>query len=420
MKKGFKRFLTVAMAATLVFGTTMSAFAEGEGTSEGAGTYEGGEMKYPTLSVTLPTIPAGTYDYIADPNGLIALTSAAAHTGFTFTGDTGIFFKTTDSTYTDKSAVQTLTNQNAQDIDVTVKLEQKTAGSDFIEYASTATFEETDTANKLYLAITDGAQSDPEISALSSSAAATLTTTVAGKKDNYEPSWSQGGGYIYKLKTGDLTWNSCSYNMIGALNLNAEWGDTVTFPAIKVTWSYAAHQEAPATYTVTYNANYEGADPATATEDVEVGSNPTGPETAFSREGYTQSGWATTADGEAVALTTITEATTLYALWTQDSVDPAISDVTSFNKANASDVVITFTYGAGAAAIEADSAVLYQGAGDTAVNTAKYSVNMTAGTITIDKSAGFLTGASADVPIKVVLKNGDEIVATLTGTIEIE
>ena len=90
MKKGFKRFLTVAMAATLVFGTTMSAFAEGEGTSEGAGTYEGGEMKYPTLSVTLPTIPAGTYDYIADPNGLIALTSAAAHTGYTFTGNTGI------------------------------------------------------------------------------------------------------------------------------------------------------------------------------------------------------------------------------------------------------------------------------------------------------------------------------------------
>ena len=163
--RSIKRVLTVALATTMVLGSTMTAFAAA-GESEGEGTYEGGEMKYPTLSVTLPTIPDHTYDYIADPNGLISATSAAHYDGATFTGNSGIFFKTTDAegetkaTYTDTSKAQEVTNNNAQDIDVTVKLEQKTAGDESIVYADSATFESTDTANKLYLAVTDGAAQD--------------------------------------------------------------------------------------------------------------------------------------------------------------------------------------------------------------------------------------------------------------------
>ena len=269
--KGIKRVLTVALATTMVLGTTMTAFAETTpGTSEGAGTYEGGEMQYPTLSVTLPTIPEHTYDYIADPNGLIAMTDAAHYADSTFTGNTGVFFLTTPKTeeagsknaYTNKSAAQTLTNQNAQDIDVTVKLEQKTAGSDSIAYSDAATFETTDTANKLYLAVTDDAAQDPAVSALTASSAATLSATVAGKPSNYKPNYDSTNGYGYVLKTkaendnNDLTWNSCSFTLTGALNKNADWAsNSFTFPTIKVTWSYAEHQDnaAPSIATTTYN-----------------------------------------------------------------------------------------------------------------------------------------------------------------------
>lgn len=242
--KRIKNLLTVVLTTSMVVGSTVTAFAV-DGVSEGAGSYEGGEMKYPTLSVTLPTIPDGTYNYIADPNGLIEATSNEKYSGATFTGTAGIFFQTEANKYTNKSAAQTVTNENAVDIDVTVKLEEKTPGSDIIKYSATDTFEAADKENKLYLAVTDGAETTPAFSALSSAAAATLTTKVAGKKDNYEPSYTSQTGYVYKLKDGTLTWNSCSYNLVGALNTGAEWGDSVDFPAIKVTWTYAEHKDGP-------------------------------------------------------------------------------------------------------------------------------------------------------------------------------
>ncbi|WP_022770314.1 X2-like carbohydrate binding domain-containing protein [Butyrivibrio sp. NC2007] len=258
MTKGnFKRFAALLVAGTMVVGSSVTAFAEGEtttpGVAEGEGSYEGGEMKYPTLSVTLPTIPDGAYNYIADPNGLIAATAAAAYDGATFTGSQGVFFKTTDAegetkaTYTNKSKALTLKNENAQDIDVTIKLEQKTAGSDTIEYSDSATFEDGDKAQKLYLAVTDDAASNAQVSALGETAA-TLTTTVAGKTGNYKANWDSTNKYGYilddtKKVDGEYVWESCSYTLVGALNKAATWGDEVDFPTIKVTWSYKEHTD---------------------------------------------------------------------------------------------------------------------------------------------------------------------------------
>ncbi|MCI8292074.1 MAG: hypothetical protein HFH53_00865 [Hespellia sp.] len=266
-KKNFKKFAAITMAAAMTLGSTLTVFAEGEGddtsttptaeagVAEGEGTYEGGEMKYPTLSVTLPTIPAGTYDYIADPNGLIEKTknddgTASKYADSTFTGTTGIFFLTNTAddgakTYTEKSAALTLANENAQDIDVTVKLEQKTAGDTSIKYANSAEFESTDKDNKLFLAITDGATTDPKVAALTGNGAATVTTRVAGVPENFEAGYSADTGYGYTKKDeADLTdWNDCSFELTGALNKNATWGDDLAFPAIKVTWSYAEHRD---------------------------------------------------------------------------------------------------------------------------------------------------------------------------------
>lgn len=130
---------------------------------------------------------------------------------------------------------------------MTIKLEQKTAGSEGVAYSDAATFETTDKDTKIYLAVTDGAASDPQVSALSASTAATLKTKVEGVSANYEAKWTQANGYGYVLKESGLTdWNSCSYNLTGALNKNAAWADGLTFPEIKGIWSYAEHSEAPA------------------------------------------------------------------------------------------------------------------------------------------------------------------------------
>lgn len=248
------------LTASMLLGSAMTVFAaEGDsetpsttpGSVDGTGTYEGGEMKYPTLSVTLPTIPSGTYDYIADPNGLIAATDNAKYAGATFDENAkGIFFLTDSDakTYSAKSSAQKVVNENAQDIDVTIKLTQKAAGDTSIEYANSDTFATDDTANKLYLAITndDSDSTKLQTAALSATTVATLTTKVDGVKANFEGKYTEGTGYGYVKKADDaLTdWNDCSYIMTGALNENASWGDNLTFPTITVTWSYAEHVDA--------------------------------------------------------------------------------------------------------------------------------------------------------------------------------
>ena len=260
-RKNLKKFAAAMLAMTMAVGSSMAVFADGEdttitekGVGEGSGSYEGGEMKYPLLTITLPTIPAGTYDYIADPNGLIAATSNEKYANATFTGTTGVFFKTgkdtndaTKDAYTEKSAPQTVSNENAQDVDITVKLEQKKAGDSIIQYSNSATFDNDDTENKLYLAITDDAATNPNVAVLTANGPAIVKTTVAGVPGNYEAGYDAANKkYEYTLKDeANLTdWNECSFILTGAVNTNAKWGDEVTFPEIKVTWSYKEHTDA--------------------------------------------------------------------------------------------------------------------------------------------------------------------------------
>ncbi len=250
--RNFKTLTAVTLAASMVVGGAMNVWAAQSGDAssiESEGTYEGGEMKYPALSVTLPTIAKADYDYIADPNGLITATDAAKYSDSEFVGDGGIYFKTTakdaavansKNVYSEKSGAKTVTNENAQNIDVTVKLEQgsdagdvsSASGDTTIAYAASNTF--SGTARELYLAVTDGTNA----SALTSVAAATLTTTVEGRPSNYEADYDSSNGYEYKKKDNASGWRACSFYLTGALNKGAEWGDGVKFPSIKVTWSY--------------------------------------------------------------------------------------------------------------------------------------------------------------------------------------
>lgn len=70
---------------------------------------------------------------------------------------------------------------------------------------------------------------------------------------------------------------------------------------------------------LTFNANYEGADPATATQNFTYGEAQSMTANSFSRTGYTFQGWSTSPSGSKEyddgASITITAATTLYAVW---------------------------------------------------------------------------------------------------------
>lgn len=250
----FKRVLAVLLAGTMVLGASVTAFAE-DPSASGAGTYEGNKMKYPTFSLTLPTISddaANMYNYIADPNGNIAATKGARVTGFKFEGDNGVYFLTdaTGKKYTDTSANYEVTNQNAQDIIVTAEMKVTTAAAN-VAMSKTADFSEDAVKNvpALYLALQNGAKT--KVSPLESGTAASTASVsmlVKGKKDNYEPKYTASPTeghekYEYALKTGSLTWNKCIFNLTGALNKKVAWEQTnekaFTFPTVTVTYKFA-------------------------------------------------------------------------------------------------------------------------------------------------------------------------------------
>ncbi len=253
MRKNFKKLTALTLTVAMSMASTMTAFPAGTSASgdigTGTGDYEGGEMQYPAISMTVPTSKDVTY--IADPNDLISSTlsgDAAANSqyaGYKFQGNTGIYFKTKtatsvasgDGVYSSTSEVFDIINESAQDVQVTVSLEQTQDASGDIAYSDTGTFQTTDKAKKIYLALTDGTSTK----ALSGDVKATLSKELKGQKDNYEPSYdSVGGEYAFQLKSGDpvKAWNKASYSLTGAVNKNATWKDDVGFPNIKVTYSW--------------------------------------------------------------------------------------------------------------------------------------------------------------------------------------
>ena len=246
-----RKIAALTMAAMMALGSASTVMATTSAESIGDGTFEGGEIDYPAITVTVPTIAEGTYDYIADPNDLINNAGGKddKYSGATFNGNTGVYFKTSggETAVYDSTSIKTdFSNENAQDLDVTVKMEVATAGDENLSFADSATFEGTE--QQIYLALTNTlAGSDLKTSALSDDAAATLTTEVAGTPDNYEPGWnSSETKYAYTKKSGELTWNKTSFAVTGAINKNSgtEWKEDIAVPQIKVTWSYKEHQDA--------------------------------------------------------------------------------------------------------------------------------------------------------------------------------
>lgn len=262
MRKNLKKFTAVAITVAMTAASSMTVFATD---MSGDGNYEGGEMQYPAISITFPTVPEGI-DYIADPNELITSTfsgdaAKGKYKGYDFSGDTGIYFKTKQKSgdpvvdrglYSPESAPMVVTNENAQDVTVKVTLSKTSEASGDVVYAESPDFSG-DTAKKVYLAVTDNTNT----AALSATENAVVTTDIAGNTDNFEANYdSATDKYGYKVKSGDLTWNDATYKLTGAINKAADWKeDNIGVPDIKVTWEYAEKVDnaAPSVADVTYS-----------------------------------------------------------------------------------------------------------------------------------------------------------------------
>lgn len=237
MKKGF----AVAITATMVLGSSLTAFAgdvttTGTGTSTGTGSTEG-HLDKEKLNVVLPTIPSGAtpFNYTMDPERLIQETNGAKYEDFTFPDkddDTGVYFLTGEKKYENESNVYNVINKSSCNvtIDVDVQATASAGGKDIT--LATAKPADSATSAELYLALTAGGETKPV-----STTKATITKTIAGNEDNFETVYKDNA-YAYEEKaTLAGPWKAMEISMSGEVNKKAIAADT-TAPEVTVTWTW--------------------------------------------------------------------------------------------------------------------------------------------------------------------------------------
>lgn len=242
-----KKVMAAALAATMVMGSTMTAYAA-EGAATGAGKLEG-TVNTEVFSVVLPTVAedGSTLAFTLDPEGLIKKTNAAAYAGKVF-GDGTLFFANvgeSDTTYSNTSDVLTVTNKSSVQADITVTA--KVTDNTGIALSDDKTFTD-DTTASMYLAIVD----DTNASGVAiGDDGATITSEVAAAPDGaYKYSWSEDDGYTYVLDdsfSGDF--EKYDFKLNGAANAAGDWSALKeAAPKVELVWTVVPHGEAPSAY----------------------------------------------------------------------------------------------------------------------------------------------------------------------------
>lgn len=242
--RNFKRFMAVALAATMVVGSSLMVSAAASGGTEGTGTPEG-HVDKKVVNVVLPTMPdsGSPFDYTIDPERLISDSGAAKYaegTVFPTENDTGVYFLTGTKTYANKSKVLQAINKSTCNITLTVSVQAvATTGSPSpdIALATSSTVATTGTPN-LYLGLTVGTTTK-----VLKTDAQEVKMVLEGKAANFEVVVKETDGvksYAYEPKS-DATWKAAEIQMEGAVS-NLAIESTTTAPKVKVTWAYAESQ----------------------------------------------------------------------------------------------------------------------------------------------------------------------------------
>lgn len=360
-----KRFLALALSTAMVLGCSATAFAaDKSGAGEGSG-----EVQYlaedDIFDVVLPTDAGTAFDYLLDPNGLIAATGGDRYSGKIFDDGKTVYFLhaakvdgtvggtagTANCDYTATSDEIKVTNKSTEAVDLTVTA--KIAEADGVKMDADGTF--ATNGGNLYLALVGNDGTNDTTKALTT-AGVELQANIAADANAYEVKW-------------DATGDTGKY--VKALTTAAQVADYAGFKSytFKLTGSCKANDDALSA----------------------LKENPPKIDLTWSVKDFTAT-----------------------------DAEPAISSVGEFDKANPVDVVISFSLGTGAKAIEADGVALMFGASKATVLPAKYTADISAGTVSIDKSAGFLVNATADIPIYLSLTKDGTEVKELSGTITIK
>lgn len=256
----FNKFIAFALAATMVVGSSVTAFATEPVTdSTGTGGKEG-HVDLKKTNVILPTTVANTtFSYTIDPEKLIEQTAHEKYGDdvvFPASNDTYVYFNTGKDTdgkdvYANTSAPVTITNKSSHDIDLTVKATATTVATDVPMVAKDA-YAAADKVS-LYLGLVVGSETPVAIDA---ETPATKTVTVAGTPTNYKIAVkADKSDYEYRELTlteyqalpgnesatqGDYddSWATTDITLEGGVTSGKAITKDTTAPEINVTWSW--------------------------------------------------------------------------------------------------------------------------------------------------------------------------------------
>ena len=454
-----KRVVAIALAAVMAMGSTLTVFAAdtGSGGTTGKGENEG-HVDKELINVVLPTVPTGDgspFEYITDPERLIQETKGARYEDYTFPNagdDTGVYFRVGEKEFANTSETLKVINKSSCDMAITLSA-KATAASD--KDLKLATSDSVDGDNPLYLALKVGAATTQAVSATE----AKVIKTISGTPANFETQYT-GGEYKYVAKEEAAHWRALEFSLTGKV-YNGTVAAGTTAPTVEVTWAFEkGTSAADTTDEVDYEetaepaiisvSDFVKADPKNVVIKFSLGKGPDAVDadgvalfrgadkTVANTASYSvdMDSKTVTISSTAGFLNSATADMPIYVALTKGGskvkelqgtikvktdYDPAeIISISEYTKAAPTDVVIKFSLGEGTKAVDADGVTLYRGADKTVANTASYSVDMDSKTVTISSTAGFLSSATADMPIHVALTKDGQEVATLTGTIKIK
>lgn len=265
MKWNSKKLMALVLSASMIMGSSTVAFAAGtdddttpaegtetdtdtssaEGTASGTGALEG-TVETDVFSVVVPTESSTAFNFILDPEGLIAKTESAHYTGKTFEESANLFFARSDTDkeydYTSSSDRLTVTNKSTTPVSVALKATVDLTAADGVTTTNDNTFAG-DTTASIYLALTDGTNA----AAIDATEGASITANIAAAPaDAYEFGYDENSGYTYELKSeddlsaADITFPDYSFYLTGAANSAGDWSELGSAaPSVSVTWTIA-------------------------------------------------------------------------------------------------------------------------------------------------------------------------------------
>ncbi len=205
-------------------GTATPATAERQAMDAGEIDTQGERARDGLVQVVMPTNTEHVFDFIMDPQELIATTDAAAYDGSRFEEDATVFFRRLDGgaemDYSSSSDALTILNKGEEDVRVTLVASISPDSLAGITMSDDPGFPD-NTEASLYLALTDGEFTVP----VGSGRDAVIEGVIPGVLEGEAP-------------------NEYSFRIVGAANKAGDWSEvTEAAPKITVTWTVAMDED---------------------------------------------------------------------------------------------------------------------------------------------------------------------------------